>query len=277
MSKLKEDGMPREDAGHDDWEFENRVLALRNDLREIPRLLGQVSEVMLSISSKPLSHASARGESRPMPGGRALEVLAPVADYASVPDDLPHPVTVLREVADLVREWMGRPSIPSESMRSATSFVEEHARYVVAHEDLHTWVRAKLDGVLGLLRSLVGDTERVEPRTIDLSEVRAHMSELLDHNPGAYWMTPAQAEKFWTGIQSRIKAHRSRARARAKAESDRRSRKAGHRVDVEPVYFAVPDAQGRYPGDVLEAFHRSAGHDRTRRVLEGACAEGVES
>lgn len=252
---------------HDAWEYENRVNHLRNEVDEVPRLLGEVSDVMLSVGRSSLSMAPGRSSERPMPGGRALAVMGPVADHASEPDDLPHPVTVLRDIADAVREWQGERSVPGESMRSAVGFVKSAARWIVAHEELAAWVEQRLDQALGLLRSLIGDAERVEPRTVDPLEIEDHMRQLLDTAPDSYRMTPAEADHFWPGIASRVKVHRSRRRARAHAESARLTKEAGERVDVEPKFFAVPDERGRYGAEELAEFHRVRGHDRsgTRR------------
>ena len=250
---------------HEAWEFENRVNHLRNEVDEVPRLLGEVSDVMLAVGRSSLSMAPGRSSERPLPGGRALAVLGPVADHASEPDDLPHPVTVLRDIADAVREWMGERSVPAESMSAACEFVKESARWVVAHEELAVWVEQRLGQTLGLLRSLIGDVERVEPRTVDPALIEDHMRALLDDAPGSYRMTPAEADHFWPGISDRVKAHRSRAKARAREESKRRTRERGERVDVEPEFFAVPDERGRYSADELAEFHRVRGHVRTRR------------
>lgn len=253
----------REQVGHEAWEFENRVNRLRGSVEQIPLLLAEVSDVMLSIGRQSLSLAPGRGSGRPMPGGRALVVLGPVADHATEPDDLPHPVTVVRGIADLVREWMGEPSVPSEPMPEAIAFVSSSARWIVAHEELAVWVEQELDQVLGLLRSLTGDVERAEPRTFDLGELDAYMRGLLDERPGEYRMTPAEADHFWPGISSRIKAHRSRAKARARLRSKRLSAEVGRPVEVEPELFAVPDALGRYSAADLAEFHRAKGHDRS--------------
>lgn len=260
---------------HDAWEFENRVNHLRNEVEEVPRLLGEVSDVMLSVGRSSLSMAPGRSSERPLPGGRALAVLGPVAEHATVPDDLPHPVSVLREIADLVREWQGEASVPGESLGSAVEFVKGAARWVVAHEELARWVEQRLGQTLGLLRSLVGDVERVEPRTIDPLEVEDHMRALLDEAPDSYRMTPAEADHFWPGISDRIKVHRSRQRARARAESKDLSRERGVRVDVEPEFFAVPDERGRYGADELATFHRVRGHVRTRRDESAPGANGA--
>ena len=257
---------------HDAWEFENRVNHLRNEVDEVPRLLGEVSDVMLSVGRSSLSMAPGRSSKRPLPGGRALAVLGPVADHASEPDDLPHPVTVLRDIADAVREWMGERSVPAETMGSAVGFVKASARWIVAHEELAAWVEQRLGQTLGLLRSLVGDVERVEPRTVDPVEIEDHMRALLEEAPGSYRMTPAEADHFWPGISDRIKAHRSRARARARQEAKRLAKQRGvDRVDVEPVYFALPDERGRYGAEELAEFHRVRGHVRTRRHDAGSC------
>lgn len=256
---------------HEAWDFENRVNRLRNELDEVPRLLGEVSDVMLSIGRSSLSMAPARSSERPLPGGRALALLGPVSEHATEGDDLPHPVTVLREIADAVREWQGERSVPAESMASAVEFVKGAARWIVAHEELARWVEQRLGQTLGLLRSLVGDVERVEPRTVDPSLIEDHMRALLDEAPGSYRMTPAEADHFWPGISDRIKAHRSRAKARAREESKRETRAAGEHVHVEPVYFALPDERGRYGADELADFHRVRGHVRTRREEEGSC------
>ncbi|MCK2125029.1 hypothetical protein, partial [Pseudomonas sp. PNPG3] len=80
-----------------------------------------------------------------------------------------------------------------------------------AHEELARWVDLRLGETLGLLRSIVGDVERVEPRTIELHDVEARMRELLAEDPGAYRLSPAEAEHFWPGIAQRIKKHRARA------------------------------------------------------------------
>ena len=259
------------DGLHDAWEFENRVNRLRGNLEVVPVLLGEVSDVMLSIARRSMSLAPGRGGDRPLPGGRALVVLGPVAEHATVTDDAPHPVTVIRRIADVVREWMGEPSVVDEPLSEAIEFVRESARWVVAHEDLAVWVEQQLDRVLGLLRSLTGDVERAEPRTIEPQDIEAHMLTLLREQPAQYRMTPAEAEHFWPGISNRVKAHRSRARAQAKAESKRRSREEGHRVDVDPVFFAEPDAHGRYGADQLAEFHEARGHARTRRARVDGC------
>lgn len=240
---------------------------MRNELAEVPARLAEVSEVMLTITRSSMRVAPARTRSRALPGGRALEVLGPVSEHASVPDDLPHPVSVLREVADVVREWMGERSVVDESLESATVFLSESARWIVAHEELAVWVEQRLAQVLGLLRVLAGDVERVEPRTIGVDEVEAHMRQRLREEPSRWRMTPSEADHFWPGIAARIKAHRSRAKARARAESRRLSEEQGVRVDVEPELFAVPDAAGRYGADELAQFHRVRGHVRagTRR------------
>lgn len=250
-------------VGHEAWEFENRVNRLRAEVSEVPRLLGEVSDTMLSIGRRGLSLAPGSRRGVPMPGGRALVVLAPVAEHATVTDDLPHPVTVMREVADGVRVWMGERSVPGESLAAACSFVEDSARWIVAHEELATWVEEKLGPVLGLLRSLVGDTERSEPRTFSADELEAHMRGLLAERPAEYRLTPAQAEHFWPGIAERIKQHRRRARVKARDESARLTRAAGHRVDVEPVYALEPDELGRYLAAALAEFDRAKGHDRS--------------
>lgn len=261
---------------HDTWEFENRVNHLKNEVDEVPRLLVEVSDVMLSVGRSSLSMAPGRSSERPLPGGRALAVLAPVADHASEPDDLPHPVTVLRDIADAVREWQGEASVPGESMRAAVGFVKGAARWIVAHEELAVWVEQRLGQTLGLLRSLVGDVERVEPRTVDPLEIEDHMRALLDEAPHSYRMTPADADHFWPGISDRIKAHRSRAKARAREESKRRTREEGEHVRVEPEYFALPDERGRYGAEVLAEFHRGRGHVRTRQGDGGSCtASGI--
>lgn len=256
---------------HEGWEFENRVNRLRAELADVPRLLGEISEVMLSVGRSSLSMAPARSRSAPLPGGRALLVLGPVSDHASERDDLPHPVTVLREVADLVRQWMERGSVPAESLSSAIGFLSESARWIVAHEELAAWVECRLSEVLGLLRSLVGDVERAEPRTIEPEEIRGHMQARLRESPSAWRMTPAEADHFWPGISDRVKAHRSRARARARAESKHLTEEAGVRIDVEPEFFAEPDVAGRYSAEELEEFHRVRGHVRTRRDDSGRC------
>ena len=54
---------------HEAWDFENRVNRLRNEVDEVPRLLGEVSDVMLSIGRSSLSMAPARSSERPLPGG----------------------------------------------------------------------------------------------------------------------------------------------------------------------------------------------------------------
>ncbi|UYG15779.1 hypothetical protein BRM3_08985 [Brachybacterium huguangmaarense] len=265
------------DSGHESWEFENRVVRLRVELDEVPRLLGEVSEAMLTPGCSAMS-MTPRGRSRSaaLPGGRALVVLGPVSEHASELDDLPHPVTVVREVADGVRVWMGRPSVPGASLESELAFLRESARWVVAHEELASWVEHRVGEVLGLLRSLVGDVDRPEPRTIEPEEIRGHMESRLREDPAAYRMTPSEAEIFWPGIADRIKAHRSRARARARADSRMASEEAGQRVDVEPAFFAVPDAAGRYGADDLARFDRERGHVRTRRVGSTRVADGSE-
>lgn len=256
---------------HEAWDFENRVNRLRNEIDEVPRLLDEVSDVMLSIGRSSLSMAPARSSERPLPGGRALVLMGPVSEHATEGDDLPHPVTVLRDIADAVREWQGERSVPGESMGAACEFVKSAARWIVAHEELARWVELRLGQTLGLLRSLVGDVERVEPRTVDPSLIEEHMRALLDEAPGSYRMTPTEADHFWPGLSDRIKAHRSRAKARAREESKRLSREAGARVDVEPSYFALPDERGRYGADELAEFHRVRGHVRTRRAGGESC------
>lgn len=257
---------------HDAWDFENRVNHLRNEVDEVPRLLGEVSDVMLSVGRSSLSMAPGRSSERPLPGGRALAVLGPVADHASEPDDLPHPVSVLRDIADAVREWMGERSVPAETMGSAVVFVKASARWIVAHEELAAWVEQRLGETLGLLRALVGDVERVEPRTVDPVEIEDHMRALLDEAPDSYRMTPAEADHFWPGISDRVKAHRSRAKARARQEAKRLAKERGvDRVEVDPVFFALPDERGRYGADELAEFHRVRGHVRTRREDGGSC------
>lgn len=259
---------------HDSWEFENRVNRLRNELEEVPRLLGEVSDVMLTVGRRSMSLTPTRSQGRPLPGGQALAVLGPVSDHASELDDLPHPASVLRDMADLVREWMERPSVPAESMSSAIGFLSESARWIVAHEELVVWVEQELGRVLGLLRSLVGDVERVEPRTFDPVELEDHMQALLDESPDSYRMTPAEADHFWPGISDRIKAHRSRAKARARREARKRSKEEGREVRVEPEFFALPDGRGRYGADELAEFHRGRGHVRTRRGDDTSLSEG---
>jgi hypothetical protein len=264
-----------ETDAHEAWDFENRVNRLRNELDEVPRLVGEVSDVMLSIGRSSLSMAPARSSERPLPGGRALALLGPVSEHATEGDDLPHPVTVLRDIADAVREWQGERSVPGESMAAAVEFVKSAARWIVAHEELARWVEARLGQTLGLLRSLVGEVERVEPRTVDPALIEDHMRAMLDEAPGSYRMTPAEADHFWPGISDRIKAHRSRAKVRAREDSKRESREAGVPVRVEPVFFALPDERGRYGADELAEFHRVRGHVRTRRDAEGVSARGV--
>lgn len=261
------------EALHDGWEFENRVNHLRNEVDEVPRLLGEVSDVMLSVGRSSLSMAPGRSSERPMPGGRALALLGPVAEHATEPDDLPHPVTVLREIADAVRMWQGERSVAGESMGSAVEFVKSAARWIVAHEELVVWVEQRLGQTLGLLRSLIGDVERVEPRTVDPAELEDHMRALLDDAPGSYRMTPAEADHFWPGISDRIKAHRSRAKARARAESRALTREKGVPASIDPVYFAAPDERGRYSAEELATFHRVRGHVRTRREDRGSYVE----
>ena len=248
---------------HEEWSFDRRVARLRVEVSEVPRLLEEVSDTMLSIGRSSLSMAPSRGSDRPLPGGVAIVLRGPVADHATVGDSLPHPVTVMRRVADLVREWMGERSVPSERLDAAVAFIDEHAAWIVAHEELAVWVEAQVASALGLLRSLVGDVEREEPRTIEAGDVQARMEALLAERPEAYWMTPAEADHFWPGIASRIKAHRSRARARARSDSKLASEEAGHRVDIEPEFFAEPDSCGRYCAADLAEFHRQRGHVRT--------------
>ena len=265
--------MTMEKAGtstHEVWEFEQRVSSLGKMLDEIPVLLGEVDDVMLSIARQGLSMAPARGGGdRPLPGGRALVVLGPVADHATWTDDLPHPVTVLRGLADLVREWMGEPSVPAEPRDAALAFLRASVRWVVAHEELEVWVVEKLEQVLGLLRSLTGHVERAEPRIYEPEELEARLVELLDERQHEVRMLPAEAEHFWPGISGRIKAHRSRARAQAQASSKRMSKVLGRQVDFEPDYALEPDEAGRYLASDLAEFDRAKGHDRRA----GACQD----
>lgn len=202
----------RVDAGHEGWEFENRVNRLRNLVEEIVDLLAEVPETMLTISSRPLSLAPAGPSAAPdLPGGMALVVLGPWADVASVPDGAPHPAVVFAELAEFVREAQGLPSVEREPMRDSVPFLLEHLRWIVAHPEGADHVERRLEGVRHHLQVLVGDAE--PPRLPTAEELVEQMRGMIAAAPERYRMTPAEADHVWPGIHARLRKAKERGTA----------------------------------------------------------------
>ncbi|UQN30670.1 hypothetical protein [Brachybacterium kimchii] len=222
-------------------EFENRVVRLKRLMEEVVDLLEVVPEVMLTISSRPMSLAPAAASPVPaLPGGEALVVLSGASDWATMEDSTPHPVTVFRALADQVREAMGRPSVPAESMGSASSFLLEHLRWIAARPEGARHVEQQLGRVRRHLQVLVGDAE--PPRMPSAEELVQQMLAMVDEEPDRYRMTLVEADVLWPGIHARI----------------RKAKQRGS-FDYEP------GADGRFPVALLRLFTI----DRRTRRAEG--------
>ncbi|WP_087483986.1 hypothetical protein [Brachybacterium massiliense] len=185
---------------------------MRDRLEDVRQWREQLSDVMLTISGYSMDLTGIRGTTDRIPGGDALTMLGPWAADADHGDDLPHPDQVLREWRETITEerrggsweecwrwhWDSAPRILE------TPWGEEWQQDLTA-----LWWR---------LARLTGNAPKHEEDTMRgaLDCIAAR-----DDLPPELRLTARDADRFWPGIEQRLKDDRHHKRPTPERSDDR--------------------------------------------------------
>ena len=197
-------------------------------LNRIDRMLAEISELHVTISSQPLNLAGPTVATEPpLPGGDMLDVTGPWSSDATYATD-PTPRQVITEWAITI--WDAHDQTPPNPLRytHALTYVREKIPWILESPWADEWCD-DINAVHGRLRALcppeVDETHdsRDTPATIDLPS----MANLI---PDGRTLTRDEAEHFWPGALDNKQWAALRKRAQ-------RVREAGH--DLRHGYYPV--------------------------------------
>ncbi|WP_087483551.1 hypothetical protein [Brachybacterium massiliense] len=168
----------------------------RNTLNAIDRMLTEIPDTMLTISSYAMDLAGPSTSTEPpLPGGDALVLTGPWASDATHGDDTPHPAQTIVEWAHTIYDAHG--TIPTARLRYAEAlrYLRDQTPWILESPWTTAW-RDDIEAVHGRLRALVPaevddrhDSTPLE-ETIDLTA----MADLI---PEDKLLTRDEAEHFW--------------------------------------------------------------------------------
>ena len=211
---------------------------MRDRLEDIRQWRGQLTGVILTISSQALDLTGIRGTTDRIPGGDALAMLGPWSRDADHGDDLPHPDQVLREWRETITEQTHRGSW-EECWRWHWDTTQRILESPWAEE----W-QQDLTALWWRLARLTGNAPKDDaPTMADAEEIQRHAQAVPDHT----MLTLREADRFAPGIENRVKRDRNAERDRARR--DRRD--PAYRCDPEGKHWNVGELREHYGFPVL--------------------------
>ncbi|HEX7349602.1 hypothetical protein [Brachybacterium sp.] len=211
---------------------------MRDRLENIRQWRGQLTDVMLTITSHGPDLTGIRGTTDRIPGGDALAMLGPWAPDADHGDDLPHPDQVLREWRETITEDTHRGS-----WEECWRWHWDQTQRILESPWAEEW-QQDLTALWWRLARLTGNAPKDDvPTMADAEEIQRHAAAVPDHT----MLTLREADRFAPGIENRVKRDRNAERDRAR----RQHRDPDYRCDPEGKYWCVQDLRAHYGFPVL--------------------------
>lgn len=201
-------------------DHEHDVDHWRNILNAIDRMLTEVPDTMLTISSYSMDLAGPSSSTEPpIPGGEALVLTGPWASDASVGDDTPHPAQTIVEWAHTIHDAHG--AVPTAGLRytEALRYLRDQTPWILESPWAPAW-REDLEAVHARLRALV-PAEVDDRHDSTPLEAPIELAALADHIPGDQLLTRDEAEHFWPSAIDSTAWAALRKRAQRARESGR--------------------------------------------------------
>lgn len=211
---------------------------MRDRLEDIRQWRGQLTDVILTISSQALDLTGIRGTTDRIPGGDALAMLGPWSRDADHGDDLPHPDQVLREWMETIAE---RPS--PGSWEECWRWHWDQTQRILESPWAEEW-QQDLTALWWRLARLTGNAPKDDtPTMADAEEIQRHAAAVPDHT----MLTLREADRFAPGIENRVKRDRNAERDRARRDH----RDPAYRCDPEGKHWNVGELREHYGFPVL--------------------------
>lgn len=211
---------------------------MRDRLEDIRQWRGQLSDVMLTITSHGMDLTGIRGTTDRIPGGDALTMLGPWSGDADHGDDLPHPDQILREWQETIAEEPRRGS-----WEECWRWHWDHTPRILETPWAEEW-QSDLTALWWRLARLTGNAPKDNPEIMaDAETLQAHAAAVPDHT----MLTLREADRFAPGIENRVKRDRNAARDRAR----RQHRDPDYRCDPDGPRYQVADLRRHYGFPVL--------------------------
>lgn len=208
---------------------------MRDRLEDIRAWRGQLSDVMLTITSQAMDLTGIRGTTDRIPGGDALAMLGPWSGDADHGDDLPHPDQVLREWRETITE-----DTPAGSWAECWRWHWDQTPRILETPWGEEW-QQDLTALWWRLARLTGNAPKNEEDNLQ-RRLEDHANDLPDHAR----LTLAQLESTYPGrnLSQRIRTARSKENARARLEK----RPPRHPFDPdENRRYLLGDIRNHYP------------------------------
>lgn len=126
----------------------------RNILNAIDRMLTEVPDTMLTISSYSMNLAGPSPSTEPpLPGGDALVLTGPWASDATHGDDTPHPKQTVIEWCETIRNHRGSPATSRPRYIEALRYLRDETPWILESPYATAWCE-DLEAVHGRLRTL---------------------------------------------------------------------------------------------------------------------------
>lgn len=126
----------------------------RNILNAIDRMLTEVPDTMLTISSYSMDLAGPSASTEPpLPGGEALVLTGPWASDATHGDDTPHPTQTVIEWCETIRRHRNSPTTRRPRYAEALRYLRDETPWILESPFHAAWCE-DIEAVHGRLRSL---------------------------------------------------------------------------------------------------------------------------
>lgn len=211
---------------------------MRDRLEDVRQWRGQLTDVMLTITSHGPDLTGIRGTTDRIPGGDALAMLGPWSRDADHGDDLPHPDQVLREWRETVTEETHRGS-----WEECWRWHWDQTQRILESPWAEEW-QQDLTALWWRLARLTGNAPKDDvPTMADAEEIQRHAQKVPDHT----MLTLREADRFAPGIENRVKRDRNAERDRARRDH----RDPAYRCDPDGPRYQVDDLRRHYGFPVL--------------------------
>lgn len=126
----------------------------RTILNAIDRMLAEIPDTMLTISSYSMDLAGpASSTEPPLPGGDGLVLTGPWASDATHGDDTPHPAQTIIEWCERIRAHRGSPNTRRPRYGEALRYLRDETPWILESAAADAWC-TDLEAVHGRLRAL---------------------------------------------------------------------------------------------------------------------------
>lgn len=190
----------------------------RQRLDDIRDWRTHLTDVMLTISGYSMDLTGIRGTTTRIPGGDALVMLAPWAPDATHGDDLPHPDQIIREWAHTIHDAQGNVP-PHGTWATHWRFLRDQVPWILESPWAGEW-QQDVDALWHRLARLTGNAPTTEDQIRGAEDCLA----AADLVPDDTMLTARDADRFWPGIEARLKDDRHHRRPVPDRDEHRRYR-----------------------------------------------------